>query len=53
MDLTKQKFGDGRVEDEAALKDVGVDEPDVGARLGFAQFLQKKKRLVITFSYNV
>jgi hypothetical protein len=44
--LPQQEFGHGRVETEAALKDVGVQQTDVGARFGFAQFLVGKERFV-------
>ena len=47
--LPEQELCDGGVEDEAALKDVGVEEADVGARFGFAQLLredeEREKRL--------
>ena len=46
--LPEQELRDGGVEDEAALKDVGVEEADVGARFGLAQLLredEEEKRL--------
>ena len=47
--LPEQELCDGGVEDEAALKDVGVEEADVGTRFGLAQLLredeEREKRL--------
>ena len=41
--LSKEEFRDGREEREAALKDVRIQESNVGTSFGFAQFLEKKE----------